>query len=224
MNVDLASLHKILKDQTRRKIVQYLNGKGQLTYMELMNLLEITNTGKFNYHLKILADLIQKEEDGRYSLTERGQLASQLLQKFPEKPKAKPLAIGDALLIGVTGFFLVFSLTLVFLAGFAVPVFLVTLYELFVPGPVMWWLTVKRTKSHDFYDLFKPALVPIALVIAWIVLMTLTRTWFSLTWSYSTNNGVLFAIVGLLSFVLMSAYPFIGITLAEFLYRQFKRM
>jgi len=223
MNVDLASLHKILKDPTRRKIVQYLSSKGQLTYMELMNLLEITNTGKFNYHLKILADLIQKENDGRYSLTERGQLASQLMQKFPEKPKAKPLAIGDALLIGVTGFFLVFSVILVFLAGFAVPVFLVTLYELFIPGPVMWWLIVKRTKSHDFYDLFKPALVPIVLVVAWIVLMTLTRIWFSLTWSYGTNNGVQI-VVGFLSFVLMSAYPFIGITLAEFLYRLAKRM
>ena len=58
MNVDLASLHKILKDETRRRIVQHLNSKGQLTYMELMNLLEITNTGKFNYHLKILADLV----------------------------------------------------------------------------------------------------------------------------------------------------------------------
>jgi len=227
MNVDLASLHKILKDQTRRKIVQYLNSKGQLTYMELMNLLEITNTGKFNYHLKILFDLIQKSENGRYSLTERGQLASQLLQKFPEKIiEAKPLAMGDALLIGVAGFLLLFSFPFMYfpVAGFAVSAFLVTVYELAVPGTVTWWLTVRRTKSHDFYDLLKPPLVPMALMITWIILMALTRTSFSITWSSISGNSVQFAVMGFLSFLAMGFCPFIGIIIAESLYRLSKRM
>lgn len=227
MNVDLASLHKILKDPTRRKIVQHLSSKGQLTYMELMNLLEITNTGKFNYHLKILADLIQKGEDGRYSLTERGQLASQLLQKFPEKTtEAKPLAMGDALLIGVAGFILLFSFPLIYfpVAGFAVSAFLVTVYELTVPGAVMWWLTVRRTRSHDFYDLLKPPLIPVALVITWIILMTLTRTSFSITWSSSPGDIVQFAMMGFFSFLVMGFCPFIGIIIAESLLRLSKRV
>jgi len=225
--MDLASLHKILKDPTRRKIVQYLSSKGHLTYMELMNLLEITNTGKFNYHLKILADLIQKGENGRYSLTERGQLASQLLQKFPEKTiEVKPLAMGDALLIGVAGFLLLFSFPLIYIpvAGFAVSAFLVTVYELLVPGAVMWWLTVRRAKSHDFYDLLKPPLVPVALVIFWIVLMALTRTSFSITWSSSSGSSVQFAMMGFLSFLVMGFCPFIGIIIAESLHRLSKRM
>jgi hypothetical protein len=227
MNVDLASLHKILKDPTRRKIVQYLSSKGQLTYMELMNLLEITNTGKFNYHLKILADLIQKEDDGRYSLTERGQLASQLLQKFPEKTiEAKSLAMADALLIGIVGFLLLFSFPLIYfpVAGFAVSAFLVTIYEFIVPGTVMWWLTVRRAKSHDFYDLFKPPLIPMALVICGIVLMALTRTSFSITWYSSSGSSVQLGMMGVSSFLVMGFVPFIGIIIAESVHRLSKRM
>jgi hypothetical protein len=52
--------------------VLHLSRKGQLAYMELMNLPEITNTGKFNYHLKILGNLIEKGEDRKYRLNERG--------------------------------------------------------------------------------------------------------------------------------------------------------
>lgn len=227
MNVDLVSLHKILKDPTRRKIVHYLSSKGQLTYMELMNLLEITNTGKFNYHLRILADLIQKEDDGRYSLTERGQLASQLLQKFPEKTvEAKPLAMADALLIGIVGFFLLFSFPLMYfpVAGFAVSAFLVMIYEFIVPGAVMWWLTVRRAKSHDFYDLFKAPLIPMALVICWIVVMALTHTSFSITWYSSSDSGVQFAIMGFFSFLVIGFVPFIGIVIAESVHRLAKRL
>jgi len=227
MNVDLASLHKILKDPTRRKIVQHLSSKDQLTYMELMNLLEITNTGKFNYHLKILADLIQKEDDGRYSLTERGQLASQLLQKFPEKTvEARSLAMADALLIGIVGFLLLFSFPLIYypVVGFVVSAFLVTVYEFIVPGAVMWWLTVRRAKSHDFCDLFKPSLIPMTLVICGIVLMALTHMSFSITWYSSSDSSVQLGMMGFSSFLVIGFVPFIGIIIAESMHRLFKRL
>jgi len=84
MNDGLASLHKILKDGTRRKIILLLNEKGSLNYTDLMNMLEIDNTGRVNYHLKILSGLITKREDGQYALTEKGKLASRLLLEFPE--------------------------------------------------------------------------------------------------------------------------------------------
>lgn len=226
MNVDFASLHKILKDPTRRNILLHLSRRGQLAYMELMNLLEITNTGKFNYHLKILGNLIEKGEDGKYRLTERGQLASQLLQKFPEKiTEVKPLAIGDALLIGIVGFLLLSAFPLMFFIGAVLGSSLlilyalfVNLYVLFVPGAVMWWLTVRRTKSHDF--IFKPPLVPLALVIAWVVLMLLLRVSFTLQVSY--NGGyVMFTGIG---YVTMGFFPFIGVIITEFLYRVSKRV
>jgi uncharacterized membrane protein YqjE len=84
MNSGLASLHKVLKDETRRNIVLLLNEKGSLSYTDLMKTLEIDNTGRMNYHLKVLADLIMKSEEGQYALTEKGKLASRILLEFPE--------------------------------------------------------------------------------------------------------------------------------------------
>jgi len=216
MDVDLASLHKILKDPTRRNIVLHLNRKGQLAYMELMNLLEISNTGKFNYHLKILGNLVEKGEDGKYRLTERGQLAAQLLQKFPEKTmEAKALGMGDAILIGIAGFLLLLPFPVTFAIGAVLgPPLLLTLYELFVPSAVMWWLTVRRTKSHDFYDLFKPPLIPLALLIALIVLMLLLRV--SIKPISSNGSYIQVTMIGFLS---LGFFPFIGVIITESLYR-----
>jgi DNA-binding transcriptional ArsR family regulator len=85
MNSGIASLHKILKDETRSRILLLLNDKGSLSYSELMNMLGIDSTGTLNYHLKILGDLLSKSERGQYSLTERGKLASRLLIEYSEK-------------------------------------------------------------------------------------------------------------------------------------------
>jgi hypothetical protein len=85
MTVEFSALHKILKDHTRRTILRCLHDKGSLPYVELMGLTEVSNTGRFNYHLKVLGGLIEKQDDGRYDLTERGRLAVQLLYEFPEK-------------------------------------------------------------------------------------------------------------------------------------------
>ncbi len=84
MGSGIASLHKVLRDETRRKIILLLQEKGSLSYVDLMKTLGITNTGKMNYHLKILGDLLSKKEDGQYALTEKGTLASRLLLEFPE--------------------------------------------------------------------------------------------------------------------------------------------
>jgi DNA-binding transcriptional ArsR family regulator len=56
---------KVLKDETRRKIVLLLNEKGSLSYTDLMKALEIDNTGRMNYHLKVLGGLVMKREDGQ---------------------------------------------------------------------------------------------------------------------------------------------------------------
>jgi hypothetical protein len=84
MSSGLDSLHKILKDEKRRKILSLLNDSTSLSYTELLNSLGISNTGKLNYHLKILNGLVNKGEDGRYNLTEKGKLAVRLLDEFKE--------------------------------------------------------------------------------------------------------------------------------------------
>jgi DNA-binding transcriptional ArsR family regulator len=85
MNSGLGSLHKILKDDTRRKIILLLNEKGSLSYTDLMDDLEVVSTGLLNYHLKVLDDLLSKNEKGEYMLTEKGKLASRLLLEFPHE-------------------------------------------------------------------------------------------------------------------------------------------
>lgn len=218
----MPSLHKILKDSTRRNIVLNLSKKGPLAYVELMNLLEITNTGKFNYHLRILGNLVEKGEDGKYHLTDRGQLAAQLLRKFPEKRlETRPLGVGDALLIGIVGFLLILAFPMVSVLGAVVgSLFLVTPYELFVPGAVMWWLTVRRTKSHDIYDLLKPCIVPLASVIALIILMLLLRVSFTMQVSY---NGSYAQFLGI-GYIALGFFPFVGVFITESLYKISKHL
>jgi hypothetical protein len=79
------SLHQILKDEKRRKIIRLLNESVSLSYTEILNALAINNTGKLNYHLKILNGLVNKGENGRYSLTEKGKLAVRLLYEFRDQ-------------------------------------------------------------------------------------------------------------------------------------------
>ncbi len=83
--VDWSSLHKILNDVTRRSILELLAEKEALSYTELMMLLQVTNTGRLNYHLKAVGALVSKDNQGKYHLTERGQLAVNLLQTLPQK-------------------------------------------------------------------------------------------------------------------------------------------
>ena len=85
MSSGIASLHKILKDETRKKIILLINEKGSLSYTDLMDMLEVVSTGLLNYHLKVLGDLLTKNDAGQYILTEKGKLASRLLVEFPQQ-------------------------------------------------------------------------------------------------------------------------------------------
>ena len=89
--MDFGSLSEVLKNPTRRRIICFLSDKGSVSYVDLMNAVEIKNTGKFNYHLKVLGDLIEKDENGKYGLSEKGQLAVQFLQKFDSGKSGKPV-------------------------------------------------------------------------------------------------------------------------------------
>jgi hypothetical protein len=83
MSSGLTSLHKVLKDETRQKIILLLNEKGSLGYTELLDATETGSTGLLNYHLKVLGDLLTKNESGQYMLSEKGKLASRILMEFP---------------------------------------------------------------------------------------------------------------------------------------------
>ena len=119
MEIDWASLHKILSDTTRRSILELLAEKDSLSYTDMMTLLQITNTGRLNYHLKALGNLVSKDEGGRYRLTEQGKQAATLLKTFPERaPPEKRLTalkVVTAVVLILIGVLLISSFVPVFL-------------------------------------------------------------------------------------------------------------
>jgi len=189
MDLDMDSLYKALKDKTRRKIVLQLYEKGPLAYVDLMNTLAITNTGKLNYHLKILGDLLEKDENGKYRLTEKGSLALKLLTRFPaEKPvKRKHGLVRDIVLIGFIGFVLILANPSI-LEGFlgvllvreAWLSILVLIYGLIVPGAMMWLIGVKRMKTHNLNHLIKPQFFSMILLVCLVILIASLQLFFGL--------------------------------------------
>jgi energy-coupling factor transporter transmembrane protein EcfT len=123
LETDWASLHKTMSDTTRRSILELLAEKDSLTYTDIMTLLQITNTGRLNYHLKALGSLISKDEGGRYRLTEQGRQAANLLRTFPERvtpeKKLTGLKVATAIVLILIGVVLIasFSLAIIAVAG-----------------------------------------------------------------------------------------------------------
>ena len=236
MTVDFKSLNNVLKHPMRRSIVLALSERESVSYVDLMNLVGARSTGKFNYHLKVLGDLIAKDQGGKYVLTEKGRLTVQFLEKFPEKqPQQAPLSMADAVLIGFVGcvlmlcnpgFWTPFLMAVykvnVTLLLFNVFNWLIFLFALIVPGSVMWLLTVRRAHSHDSYDLFKPPFV--AFILLLILLLVVFFTGFSFTITLTTpatvqGNESAVYLVGQLSlttiFVLSLLLIFPSVFLAE---------
>lgn len=83
MNSGLSSLYKIIKDENRQNIITLLNQKGSASYTELLEASETGSTGLLNYHIKVLGDLITKNENGQYLLSEKGKVALSVLLNFP---------------------------------------------------------------------------------------------------------------------------------------------
>jgi glucan phosphoethanolaminetransferase (alkaline phosphatase superfamily) len=243
--VDFESLSDVLKHPMRRKILSVLYERKTMSYMDLMNFVGATNTGKFNYHLKILSDLIEKDQNGKYVLTEKGQMAAQLLQKFPEKKtRQTPLYMADAALIGFAGIVLI-VVNPVFWSSFLIALLKLELsapyftiiavlhfaYTLIVPGAAMWSLTVRRANSHDTYDLFKPPFVAFILLLVLLIAMFLLKINLTVTLTSSAtpipNGGYTYSnmensLQSLLFLGLM--FSFLGVIIAEFVSKVWKRI
>jgi hypothetical protein len=87
MYADIVSLYKILKDNTNQKILVLINEAGSLSYADLIEKSEILGETLLNYHLKVLGDLLNKNAEGQYVLTEKGQYALKILKEKPEQLK-----------------------------------------------------------------------------------------------------------------------------------------
>ena len=243
MGVDFESFQDVLKHPIRRKIILALSSHEVLSYMDLMVEVGAANTGKFNYHLKILADLIQKDSNGKYMLTEKGRLAAQFLGTFKKKTdEPSPLHMSDALLIGFVGFVLTlanpgfWSFLLAVSASIKfIPLFIALeaislLVGLILPGAVMWRLAVRRSHSHDNYDLFKAPIIALAMLLPLFVIMLVfhvsivtqasivTSRLTGENWSSTHTTVIPMSLLQIVFYGLF--FSFLGVALSEFVYRQ----
>lgn len=243
MLAEWSKLHKVLQDPTRQKIVLTLLASSPLSYTEIMKKLQITNTGKLNYHLKKLNDILSKDANGAYQLTDKGRAAAELLGKFPLQPAGiTRLKVPDAVLIGLLGLVLIavgthylfFNFTPILLQGlgpygFKASDTVLTFYMLLLPAFIMWLMTIRRTSNHDLYDLVKP---PVALAGTYYLLLTLLLLYSviliiappSEVLPPITVNGMAFVFGNGLVFLALPIYPILGVFIVEGGYRLKERV
>ena len=85
-------LFAALSHPLRQKILKVLDTQRQLTYKQLMEKLNVSETGLLNYHLKKLGALVEKE-NSRYRLTTEGQTAIQLLNAKEQLMAGEPIEV-----------------------------------------------------------------------------------------------------------------------------------
>lgn len=77
-----------LKNPTRRQILLLLEQKGEASFTDIQNAINLTDTGLLSYHLKELGILVEQSSRGKYSLSEIGQTSMTLFNKV-EKDKER---------------------------------------------------------------------------------------------------------------------------------------
>ena len=70
-----------LKHPARRQILLLLEQKGEVSFTDIQNTVDINNTGLLSYHLKELALLVEQSERGKYRLSDVGQTSMVLFRK-----------------------------------------------------------------------------------------------------------------------------------------------
>ena len=234
MGSGLSSLHKVLKDETRRKIILLLNEKSSLSYTELINTLGISSTGTLNYHLKILSELISKNESGLYILTEKGRLASQLLLEFPDKkthyqtepqlPRLVRIATVIVSAIFMVGFFALYIRGVIdfsrfviweFVAISATIIFLVSLYGRRI---IVKWSTRRQMSTHKMIHIGFYALAGAAVFLSGGSLLLVSFQ------TFLNSVGIPFSLFPVSWWIIISCFfgPIIGGCLGYFIYKRSK--
>jgi DNA-binding HxlR family transcriptional regulator len=81
---EFTAFSKVLRDSTNQKILMLIKENNGLSCADLLEKSEVISEGMLNYHLKVLDELLNKNEENQYVLTEKGQIALKLLEEFPK--------------------------------------------------------------------------------------------------------------------------------------------
>jgi len=83
MASESALFYKILEDDLRQTILVSIHEHGSLSYSDLIEKFDMISEKLLNYHLKVLDDLLSKNNEDQYVLTEKGRLALKFLEEHP---------------------------------------------------------------------------------------------------------------------------------------------
>jgi len=90
---DVSRYHTLLRDPTRRKIIEILGEQGKIGFKELKQTLGL-GVGTVYYHLDMLSEFLTQDRERKYSLNDRGRL---LYASLKEGSLPPALQIGEAL-------------------------------------------------------------------------------------------------------------------------------
>ena len=76
---DLSKYHTLLRDPTRRKIIEILAEQGKVGFKELKQILGL-GVGTVYYHLDMLSEFITQDKSRKYMLNDRGHLLYQSMK------------------------------------------------------------------------------------------------------------------------------------------------
>ena len=88
---DISRYYTLLRDPTRRKIIEILGHQKKIGFIELRGILNL-GVGTVYYHLDMLSDFIVQDEHRKYMLNDRGHLLYRVLTEGSVPPT---LAIGE---------------------------------------------------------------------------------------------------------------------------------
>jgi len=79
-NENLDYVFQALSNKVRREIIIVLGNEGPLTYSELMSKVGVEDSGTFGFHMRKMRRLLEKTSSGKYTLSELGKFAYNLLK------------------------------------------------------------------------------------------------------------------------------------------------
>jgi len=120
---EIAQMYKALGHPHRKRIIEIIGEKGRSGFKELHENLKIS-VGALYYHIDTLNHLITQDDQQKYILTEQGKLAYKLLKTEEEQLSS-------------------LSLTESKKPEGALPSFLVTLQQIFIPGRFFLYISTK---------------------------------------------------------------------------------
>jgi DNA-binding transcriptional ArsR family regulator len=123
-----------LKHPVRRQILVLLEQKGEVSFTDIQNAVDIKDTGLLSYHLKELALLVEQSARGKYRLSEVGQTTMVLFRKVERERQGTTTAVRRELekLIGKI-VFLFFIIGVTLLAPLSVDIY-VSVQNLYSPN------------------------------------------------------------------------------------------